>query len=180
MGERRAHYAADGVPVRTVGRFPVLWEHVTKPGGTYSKRSSLPGMFMPKHCAGIILEATAATRVEPLKNISSDDCLAEGLIETPWWNAPITDADWAREKADPYRLLYEGEDADGINQLWMDHTRIQFRHMWDAIHTKKGQKWDAGGDVRVIEFRPYWICPARRLPALGEIGKCTEAEGGGK
>lgn len=97
-----------------------------------------PSIHMPRWASRITLEITDI-RVERIRDISTEDCLREGIEK------------WA----------FEDDFAYGINGGHIDNGRKSghatptgaFLSLWDGIYFKKGYGWDANPWVWVIEFR---------------------------
>lgn len=67
-----------------------------------------PSIFMPRQASRILLEVEHV-RLAPLQAISFEDCLAEGIISTPFWGQ---DPDWAAIQADPNRSKFTPPSPD--------------------------------------------------------------------
>lgn len=122
-----------------------------------------PSIFMPRFASRILLEL-AGVGVERVKQISFDDCLAEGVISTPFWGG---DVDFAAIQADPDRDIWTpppgDEGDDGINQGWMDYVRGVFIKRWDSINAKRGFGWAVNPWVWVLTFKVLEIKARPRL-----------------
>jgi len=93
-----------------------------------------PSIHMPKWAARIFLEITNI-RVERVQDITSHDCIAEGL--------PVPMVCDATEYRDQTHL-----------NLNKSHERIKeyFQKLWDSINKKRGYGWEDNPWVWVIEF----------------------------
>lgn len=112
-----------------------------------------PSIFMPRLASRILLELTGVC-LQRVRQISFEDCLAEGVISTPFWGG---DVDFAAIQADPDRPLWTpppgDEDDDGINQGWTDYARGVFIKRWDSINAKRGFGWAVDPWVWVLTFK---------------------------
>ena len=93
-------------------------------------------IFMPRWASRITLEIESV-RVERLQEISTDDCIDEG-IEDEFCivaNVPIT------------------------KDLVADIARDRFRELWDSINAKSGYGWDTNCWVWVIGFKKLETAP---------------------
>jgi len=81
-----------------------------------------PSIFMPRWASRITLEITGI-RVERVQDISTEDCIAEGLSST------------LRE--------YDAE-------VDLKH---KYRALWDSINAKRGYSWESNPRVWIIEFK---------------------------
>lgn len=111
-----------------------------------------PSIFMPRRASRILLEVEEV-RLKPLQAISFDDCLAEGIISTPFWGK---DADFAAIEADPGRPNFIPPTPDfqdnGIDQGWMDYSRGVYAKLWDSINAGRGHPWVWAVTFQVLEF----------------------------
>jgi hypothetical protein len=117
-----------------------------------------PSIFMPRQASRILLEVEQV-RLEPLQAISFDDCMAEGIISTPFWGG---DVDFKAIEAYPQRPKFipptPNYQDDGIDQGWMDYARGVYAKLWDSINAGRGHPWDSNPWVwavtfHVLEFR---------------------------
>ena len=100
-----------------------------------------PSIYMPRWASRITLEVTDV-RVERLREISRDDCLAEGVQEPQCPSCGYTSRDAALWN--DHRLCGEPEPASVVDV---------FRDGWDASNTKRGSPWDTNPWVWVVEFK---------------------------
>lgn len=145
-----AYYRFDNAPV-ILGRTTL--HHMAWPW----KVRVLAQRFMPKRCARYVIW-NKGVRAENLKQISFDDCLAEGVASWPGWGKGI---DWEAVWADPDRLIYQGvdpddDDQDGINQAWTDYVRGVFAEGWDSINSSRGHAWQDNPPVWVVQIPSFW------------------------
>jgi hypothetical protein len=133
-----AYYQADEKPVLVEGG------HMAWPW----KPRILPSRFMPKKACRFFLW-NKAVRAERVRDIRFMDCLAEGIISTPFWGQ---DVDWRAVEADPDREIYRGEDEDGINQRWTDYARGCFWKLWDSINAGRGRAFTDNPWVWVVDL----------------------------
>jgi hypothetical protein len=139
--DRHAYYRFDGAPVIVDGEhIPWRW-----------KVRVIAQRYMPKEACRYVVW-NKSVRAERLKSISFDDCLAEGVISWPGWGKDI---DWEAVWSDPDRLIYKGEDHDGINQGWTDYVRGVFAEGWDSINQGRGHGWMDNPWVWVVEIPSY-------------------------
>ena len=114
-----------------------------------------PSIFMPRLASRILLELTGVC-LQQVRQISFDDCLAEGVISTPFWGKSVDDLFDAIE-ADPSRPLWTpppgDEGDDSLNQGWMDYVRGVFIKRWDSINAKRGFGWAVNPWVWVLTFK---------------------------
>jgi len=120
-------------------------------------------ILMPRWASRILLELTGV-RIERVRQISFEDCSAEGVISTPFWGG---DVDWDAIKADPSRPLWTpppgDEGDDEINQGWMDYARGVFITRWNSINAKRGFGWAVNPWVWVLAFKVLEIKVRPRL-----------------
>lgn len=83
-----------------------------------------PSIFMPRHASRITLEITDI-RVEQVRDISAQDCIAEGMHFSL--------------NQDPCDMA--------------DQARNAFHALWDSINAKRGFGWDVNPWVWAISFR---------------------------
>ena len=81
-----------------------------------------PSIHMPRWASRIQLEVTSV-RVEPVQDISADDCVDEGLDPS---EVPGIGSDWSFIKA--------------------------FSELWDTINAGRGYSWESNPRVWVVEF----------------------------
>ena len=104
-----------------------------------------PSIHMPRWASRITLEVTDV-RVERVQEISYDDTLKEGVIETgnasakTWEDAEISGV---------VRRQYV--DSKG-RRCMMFGAKAQFANLWDSIYSQRGYGWDANPWVWVVEF----------------------------
>lgn len=142
-----------------------------------------PARFMPYWLSRTTMEVVEV-RLERLKAITFDDCLAEGIINTSFW---AQDIDWEAIRDDDSRPLFRPPgpdyDDDGIDQGWMDYARGVYFQWWDSMHAAQGYGWRANPWVWAAELRrlerprrPWQLmmqravsAPTKRLEASQEI-----------
>lgn len=81
-------------------------------------------IFMPRACARMLLEIVSV-RVERVQEITTDDCIAEGIAA----------------------------DTGGHPRLPGCAEKDDFRSRWDRLNTKRGYPWASNPWVWAIEFR---------------------------
>ena len=129
----------DLAPSAMGGEEPVLFESdgTTK---RWSAGSSEPGrlrpsMHMPRWASRLTL-IVEEVRVEPLKAISREDAIAEGMIHKPgviepdWWMLP-----------EPH---HQGSFLSPV---------AAYRWLWNDLHTKLGERWEDNPAVVALTFR---------------------------
>jgi hypothetical protein len=94
----------------------------TTPGTAYDG-SWKPSIFMPRHASRITLEIVNV-RVERVKEISIEDCHAEGF----------------RERA----------HSDELDQIY---DKVQFGLLWERLNAKRGYGWAENPWVWVLSFK---------------------------
>ena len=100
----------------------------------YSEQEYWPSIHMPKEAARIFLRVTGV-RVERLQDISSEDALAEGVIE------------WICSKYN------SGSYADNaMRGAACAKPERAFALLWDSLNAKRGYPWKSNPWVWVIEF----------------------------
>jgi len=87
-----------------------------------------PSIYMPRWASRINLEINGVF-VERLKNISTTDAIAEGILE---WKGNVN---------------IITQNIDGTIPI------TQFHLLWDSINEKRGFGWDSNPLVWVIEFK---------------------------
>lgn len=93
-----------------------------------------PSIFMPRWASRILLECEDDARMEPLRHIEHDDCMAEGIERM--WNADF-----------PYGIPESFPDGFAT-------AKDAFRALWCSLHTKPGERWEDNPEVvRVGKFR---------------------------
>lgn len=118
-------YRADGMlrSVRTrPGRPDVFRDRGTEHGWNLDKLRWRPSIHMPRDASRLTLDVVSV-RAEFLKNISTADCVAEGI-----------------EIVDHAGKEYAPRPED-------------FMFSWDSAHARRGPRWSMNPTVWVIEFR---------------------------
>lgn len=93
-----------------------------------------PCLFMHRTSSRILLECEDDARMEPLRHIEHDDCVAEGIERM--WNADF-----------PYGIPESFPDGFAT-------AKDAFRALWCSLHTKPGERWEDNPDVvRIGKFR---------------------------
>jgi len=82
----------------------------------------MPSIHMPRWASRLTLEVVDV-RVERVHDISPDDALAEGVVETEW---------------------FAGDEASALGV---------FRSLWDSINAARGFGWDCNPWVWVVTFK---------------------------
>lgn len=124
--------------------------HVFRCDGAYERNQLIggkwtPSIFMPRWASRIDLHITAI-RDEPLRAISRDDAIAEGL-------QGITKDGTLYKYGIPDRDGLPGTDDYGWPWSQWDRDPVaSFRKLWDGINAKRGYGWDTNPKVRVFEF----------------------------
>lgn len=159
----RAVMATDGPLKWDVGQGPTRWR---------------PSMFMPRWASRALLELVEV-RFQPVQAIGFDDCLAEGIISTPFWGG---DVDWEAIRADQARPMHvpaDGEpEGDEINQGWMDYARGVFIKRWDSINAGRGHAWASSPWVWAVSFQVLEIKARPRLSFYVEEIALDQTQGG--
>ncbi len=91
----------------------------------YKKNKWQPSIFMPRWASRITLKIVDI-RVEKIRDISIDDCVAEGIPQYTFARGVLSD--------------------DPPDQRW------KFIELWDSINAKRGYGWDENPWVWVVEF----------------------------
>jgi len=113
---------------------------------TFEKTIWRPSIFMPRWASRIDLEITDI-RVERLQEISSSDCLAEGL----------------------------SVNSSGIGQQAIE-LDYKFKQLWNSLNAKRCYSWESNCWVWVIEFKRQIsteLIP-ERLEGVGYVPKCLD------
>ena len=105
-------------------------------------------LFMPEWAARYFPVITDV-RAERLQEITFDDCLAEGIVDSPFWVNPNYEAD--KLKRD-YAKDCPGEtpSEDGIDEGWNEYAHQVFRNLWNSINK---EKWESNPWVFAYTFR---------------------------
>ena len=108
------------------------------------KQRWTPSIHMPRILSRITLEITDI-RVERLRNMTSDDAIAEGAYEVSRVGDGPASATWAM----------------GVSQEWRYDSPLQaFEALWNSIYARRGFGWDVNPWVWVIIFkRVEEVCP---------------------
>ena len=108
------------------------------------KQRWTPSIHMPRILSRITLEITDI-RVERLRNMTSNDAIAEGAYEVSRVGDGPASATWTM----------------GASQEWRYDSPLQaFEALWNSIYAKRGFGWDVNPWVWVIIFkRVEKVCP---------------------
>jgi hypothetical protein len=93
-----------------------------------------PAIFMPREAARLFLRVTGV-RVEQVQEITTDDCIAEGM-----------DCDNKINNPDP-------ATHQSIVNWNYAYARYLFRELWDNLNAKRGLGWGVNPWVWVVTFR---------------------------
>jgi len=115
-------------------------------------------MMMPRDCARLLLRLNEV-RVEPVRKITMDDCIAEGV------KIPVSTRDCPPGKARPCLQLtgpsYKGESFAPCRYMpdrkmgepeIADYYRAHYASVWDSMHFKNGNGWKKNPWVWVLTF----------------------------
>ena len=102
-----------------------------------------PSIHMPRYAARLLLDHTAAIRVERLQDISEADAQAEGVEKN--WIGPDCPPEYADEWRD-----YNPLNTDGFPCF---SARDSFTSLWDEINAGRGHSWASNPWVWRVEFK---------------------------
>jgi hypothetical protein len=99
-----------------------------------------PSIFMPRWASRLTLEITGV-RVERLRDISPEDCLAEGIVYEGF------------DQADPTHPVARRMGPEQLVAFRNAALRDQYRILWDSLNGAGLHPWSFNPWVWVVEFR---------------------------
>jgi hypothetical protein len=125
-------YSADEQRIQWRNREQVAWLN------NYP-RQKVPSIHMPRWASRLWLDVTEV-RVQRLQDISEEDCIAEGIersAEYPnlWRRGPLK--------------------GDQNNVSVTAFPTLAYRSIWEALHTKPGQRWEDNPWIVAVSFNVH-------------------------
>lgn len=118
-----------------------------------------PSIFMPKWASRLTLRVTDV-RIQRLQEISEDDALSEGVIES-WEIVDIVGTPHGPREIDGYRYrVPEMHDDEGF-----ECAGDAFADLWDRLNAKRGFGWDSNPWVAAYTFEVIH----KNVNAVGEF-----------
>lgn len=115
----------------------LVWAH-------HKERDVCVSIHMPRWASRINLEIINV-RVERIQDISFDDCLAEGVIATHFWEK-------CKGETVPNDLGMPSGDID-MDRGWIAYAKEAYRDLWNSINEKRGFGWKVNPWCWVVEFK---------------------------
>jgi hypothetical protein len=116
----------------------------------------VPNGFMPHWASRITLEITNV-RVQRLQEITAEDALEEGVMQSPTWDSDTHKAFQKQMDGLPFTdeqvaAMSETEHHAAVEQTWKNYAVSGFAALWDSINGKK-YPWDSNPCVRALTFK---------------------------